>query len=192
MIQHEQQVMNTWHISTADAPTMPTVLQGWVDGMITAQRNDTAASVEFNHLEYRRVDISGTSFAIYTPTSWPLAGADSGADLPSFAAWLIKGVASGQPRPNRIRKFLPGIIETDSSGSVSAGTGDTKLAAIVAAWQSYVDGDPVAAWPLAVSYINPTTGQQEDNVDGRWNQITDFTSSNVIRGLKSRKLGVGM
>lgn len=192
MNMHGSTVLNTWHISTGDAPTMPTVLQGFVDGMITAQRNDTSASVEFNHLDYRRVDISGTSFAIYTPTSWPIAGADSGADLPSFAAWLIKGVAAGQSKPNRIRKFLPGILETDSQGSEAASTGDTKLAALVAAWQTYVDGDPTAAWPVAVSYKDFATGIVHDNVGGRWNQITDFTSSNVIRSIKSRRMGVGI
>jgi len=188
---HGSIVMNTWHLQVPDAPVMPTQLQAFVTGMITPQRTDTAASVLFEYIDYRRVDISGTAGAIYTPTGWPLAGADSGADLPSFAAVLMKGIASGQPRPNRIRKFLPGVLETDSSGSDLASTGITKADAIRDAWQAYIGTGP-AAWPVAVSYKDPVTGVMLDNVGGRWNQITDITNSTVIAVMRSRKKGHGI
>jgi len=188
---HGSVVMNTWHLRTPDAPNMPVELATWVTGMITPQRNDTAAALSYNYLEYRRVDISGTATSLFTPSGWPLAGADSGADLPSFAAILIKGIASGQPRPNRIRKFIPGILETDSSSSDLASTGITKADAIRDAWQAYVDGTP-DLWPVAASYKNPGTGLIEDNVDGRWNEITDFTNSTVIAVMRSRKKGHGI
>lgn len=188
---HGQVAINSWHLRVPGPGITGAELQDWVDGMITPQRTDAASSVSFNELDYRRVDIGGTSGALYVPTGWPILGADAGADLPSFSALLIKGVASGQPRPNKIRKFLPGILETDSTGSQYAASGTTKAGVIVTAWQTYIDAaaDPL---PVAASYKNPATGLIEDNVGGRWNLITDISYSTNIAVMRSRKVGHGV
>lgn len=188
---HGQVAINSWHLRAPNSPDMPTLLEAWVTGMITPQRNDAASSVSFNELDYRRVDIGGTSGALFVPTAWPILGADTGADLPSFAALLMKGVASGQPRPNKIRKFLPGILETDSTASAYAASGTTKATAIAAAWQTWIDaGNDLL--PVAASYKNPGTGLIEDNVGGRWNLITDVNFSPNIAVMRSRKVGHGV
>ena len=46
--------------------------------------------------------------------------------------------------------------------------------------------------PAAVSYKNPGTGLIEDNVDGRWNLITDFAASPNVAVMRSRKIGHGV
>jgi hypothetical protein len=193
MSQHGQTCINSWHLRSPDAPDMPTLLQDFVDGVITPQRNDTASAVSFNELQYRRVDISGTSGAVFVPTGWPVLGADTGAELPSFAAVLIKGIASGQPRPSKIRKFLPGILETDSSGSGYAASGITKITAIVDAWQTYIDALP-DLHPVAASYDTTpgVPGGIVDNVGGRWNEITDFSGTTNIARMSSRQVGRGI
>lgn len=190
---HGQRAINSWHLRSPDSPDMPTLLQDFVDGVITPQRTDTASSVTFEEIQYRRVDISGTSGAVYVPTGWPIAGADTGADLPSFCAVLIKGVASGQPRPSKIRKFLPGILETDSTASGYAASGITKITAIVTAWQTYIDGAP-DLHPVSASYVSDPGPPPviEDNVDGRWNEITDFSGSTNIARMSSRQVGRGV
>ena len=144
-------------------------------------------------LKYRRVDVNGTSSALKVPSAWPIAGADTGAELPSFAALLIKGIASGQPRPNKIRKFLPGILETDSSGSSYAASGTTKAAAIVTAWQTWIDAAP-DLHPVSASYVSDPGPPPvyEKNVDSRWNLITDFAYSPQIAVMGSRKVGRGI
>jgi len=188
---HLQTAINSWHLRCPDTGITDTLLQDWVTGMITPQRTNTPNTVTFNELQYRRVDIGGTSGAVFIPTAWPIAGATTGPEMPSFCAMLIKGVASGQPRPNKIRKFLPGILEADTSGSVYASSGTTKIDAITDAWQTWVDaGNDLL--PVAASYVPGTGLPPEDNVDGRWNLITDFSFSPNIAVMRSRKVGHGI
>jgi len=186
-----QTIMNVYHLAhSSDTTFDDTDAQTFAD-MLDLIKTDLSSSVTLNFLEYRRVDISGTSGVLYTPTGWPDTGDATGATLPSFCAMLITGIASGQPKPRRFRKYFGAILEADSTGSLWAASGDTRRAAIAGRHQTYNDG--TATWKMAaVSYKDFATGIIEDNVGDRWNLITDFTSSDVVAHMTSRKIGRGM
>jgi len=186
-----QTIMNVYHLANSGIDVFTDVEAQVFADMIDDIKPNLSQAVTLNFLEYRRVDISGTSGVLYTPTGWPDTGDASGATLPSFCAMLITGIASGQPKPRRFRKYFGAILEADTTGSLWAASGDTRRAAIAQAHQDYNDG--AADFRIAaVSYKDFTTGIIEDNVGDRWNLITDFTSSDVVAHMTSRKIGRGM
>jgi hypothetical protein len=186
-----QLCQNAWHVTTPTDGLSEGQLQDFVDGVVMPQRNNTAAALTYESVEFRRVDISGTSGAIYVPTSWPVGGNAGGAYLPSYCAMLFSGRASGQPKPSKIRKFVPGLLESWTDGSFFGATGDTTRAAIADAWQAYIDGVHDAEI-VAVSYKDFATGIVEDNVNGRWNLITTITSHDALAIMGSRRVGRGV
>lgn len=191
MQMENQVVQNAWHVTTPQDLVTDGQLQDFVDGVLEPQRTNTSVHVSYESVEFRRVDISGTAGSLYVPTGWPAIGNQGGAALPSFCAMLISGVASGQSRPNRIRKFVCGIAETHTSESTFSSTGDTIRQALSDAWQTYIDGVHDLEI-VAVSYKDFATGIIEDNVGGRWNLITSVTSHDVIAIMGSRKVGRGI
>jgi len=186
-----QTILNVYHLAhSSDTSFTDTDAQTFAD-MIDAIKPNLSSAVTLNFLEYRRVDISGTSGVLYTPTGWPDTGDATGATLPSFCAMLITGIASGQSKPRRFRKYFGAILEADTTGSLWAASGDTRRNAIAQEHQDYNDG--AADWKIAaVSYKDFGTGIIHDNVGDRWNLITDFASSDVVAHMTSRKVGRGV
>jgi len=122
-----QKVMNVYHLAHSSETVLTEAqLQAFVDDMFQTVIDNAASSMSFEYMEYRRVDISGAGSALYVPTGWPDPGAAGGATLPSFCAYLVSGVASGQPKPRRFRKYFAGVLETDTTGSEFAASGDTR------------------------------------------------------------------
>ena len=186
-----QKVMNVYHLAHSSQTSISeTQLQEFVDGVLDVVVANLSNTMTFEFLEYRRVDISGAGSALYVPTGWPTVGGASGAALPTFCAYLISGVAAGQPKPRRFRKFLAGILETDTTGSAFASSGDTRRAALADAHQDYNDG--ASDWKIAsVSYKDFSTGIIHDNVGGRWNIVDNFSSSDHVAIMGTRKIGRG-
>lgn len=182
---------NAWHVRTATDALSEGQLQDFVDGVITPQKTNTASGLSYESVEYRRVDIEGTAGSIYVPTGWPDGGGAGGDWVPSFCAFLISGIASGQIRPNKIRKFIPGVLETWTSGSVASSTGDVIRDNIASAWQTYIDGVHDAEI-VSASYKNFATGIVEKSVGDRWNLITNVISHDRIALMSTRKLGRGI
>jgi len=186
-----QKVMNVYHLAHSSQTAMSeTQLQEFVDGVLDVVVANVSNTQTFEFIEYRRVDISGAGSALYVPTAWPATGAASGAALPSFCAFLISGVAAGQPKPRRFRKFIAGVLETDTSGSSFAASGDTRRTALADAHQDYNDG--ASDWKIAsVSYKDFATGIIHDNVGSRWNLVDNFSSSDHVAIMGTRKIGRG-
>jgi len=186
-----QKVMNVYHLANSSATSISeSQLQAFVDGVLDVVVANVSNTQTFEFLEYRRVDISGAGSALYVPTGWPTVGSATGAALPSFCAFLISGVAAGQPKPRRFRKFIAGVLETDTSGSSFASSGDTRRVAIADAHQDY--NDAVPTWQIAaVSYKDFSTGIVHDNVNGRWNIVDNFSSSDHVAIMGTRKIGRG-
>lgn len=186
-----QKMMNVYHLAHSSDTSFTDADAQLVADMFDEIKVNLPNTVTLTTIEYRRVDISGTSGILYTPTGWPDTGDTSGATLPTFCAMLITGIASGQSKPRRFRKYFPSILETDSTGSQWGAAGDTRREAIRQSHEDYQGS--AADWLIAaVSYKDFATGIIHDNVGSRWNHITDFASSDTVAHMVTRKVGRGM
>lgn len=179
-----QVVINTWHVRS-DAPPTSSELAAWVTAFVTPHKAKASNALTFQNLDVRRVDVAGGSSSIYTPSGWPVAGTINTDCIPGVMSALLKGVSLDGVKPAHIRKFLAGVIETDTTAGKLNSTGLTNYGTIVSSWQAYIDAgtDPNVA---AVHY---TTGANP--VVDQWNLIATISLSSILAVQRRRKIGVG-
>lgn len=183
---HGSQCLNSWYAEAAAFPS-DAELQDFVDNMVEGYWDQVSPDLNFLRLDVRRVDIVSALTVPFYPDGWPKAGGGTvGAGaVPSFCAVLIKGISADGVPPGRIRKFIPGVTESDVADSILTPAGLTAWESIVDTMQTWIDSDPTLR-PVAVKY------EGEPPVVTGWNDIETMGLSEVIAIMSSRKKGRGV
>lgn len=167
-----------------------TELAEFVDGLASIYDTDLigrfTASVVFNSMEVRRVDVGNLPSADIVPTGWPEAGTNGSGNLPPQVSAMLRFSAPEQfPRTGRVYLPVFGQDQCNSIGRILAAAITPLNNAALAMEEIPVTGQ-VDAQKVAVSYSGSPRVVSASNV------LFGQPTRNIFQTQRRRTPGVGI